>query len=283
MTATSATENGTLFVVATPIGNRSDISLRALEILKTVGVILAEDTRHSLQLLNAYGIKKPLKSLHEHNEKEKAEMVLAKIMEGESFALLSDAGTPLISDPGYVLVNLAKQRGIKVVPIPGACAFITALQAAGVTCDALSFFGFLPAKSSARLQRLEELALISHTLLFYESTHRIIDCVTDIGRVFGEDTCVAIAKELTKTYENIIRGTVTEVLAWFADDAQNIKGEFVVIIPAREQVDASNYDLAALRILMDELPLKQAVKLAAKIMDKPKNELYQIALNLKGE
>ena len=281
--ATSATENGTLFVVATPIGNRSDISLRALEILKAVGVILAEDTRHSLQLLNAYGIKKPLKSLHEHNEKEKAESVLASLKQGESFALLSDAGTPLISDPGYVLVNLAKQNGIKVVPIPGACAFITALQVAGVTCDALSFFGFLPAKSSARLQKLKELQGISHTLLFYESTHRIIDCVTDIGNVFGEDADVVIAKELTKTYENIVRGTVAEVLLWFARDSQNVKGEFVVIIPAREQIQESSYDLSTLKTLMDELPLKQAVKLAAKIMDKPKNELYQIALELKGE
>ena len=281
--ATSATENGTLFVVATPIGNRSDISLRALEILKAVGVILAEDTRHSLQLLNAYGIKKPLKSLHEHNEKEKSDMVLARLKDGESFALLSDAGTPLISDPGYVLVNLAKQHGIKVVPIPGACAFITALQAAGVTCDALSFFGFLPAKSSARLQRLKELQGISHTLIFYESTHRIIDCVTDIGSVFGDDACVVIAKELTKTYENIIRGTVKEVLSWFAGDSQNIKGEFVVIIPARVQAEESSYDLSALKILLEELPLKQAVKLAAKIMDKPKNELYQIALELRGE
>lgn len=280
---TSATENGRLFVVATPIGNKNDITLRALEILKTVGVILAEDTRHSLQLLNMYGIKKPLQSLHEHNEQDKAAAIIAQLKNGENYALLSDAGTPLISDPGYILVNLAQQEGIQVVPIPGACAFITALQAAGVACDALSFFGFLPAKSTARVKRLEELSLFPHSLLFYESTHRIISCIEDIGSVFGSDTLVVIAKELTKRHENIIRGQVTEVLAWLQEEPQNTKGEFVVIIPPRVFKLTSDYDVATLHILLDELPLKQAVKLAAKIMHKPKNELYQIALQIKGD
>lgn len=283
MTATSATENGTLFVVATPIGNRSDITLRALEILKTVGVILAEDTRHSLQLLNAYGIKKPIKSLHEHNEKDKAAEIITKLKQGENFALLSDAGTPLISDPGYILVNTAKQEGVQVVPIPGACAFITALQAAGVACDALSFFGFLPAKSAARIKRLEEIIALSHSLIFYESTHRISACIEDICKVFGSNTQIVIAKELTKTYEKIIRAQASDVIEWLQAEPQNSKGEFVIIIPPRAVKLESNYDLSTLKVLLAELPLKQAVKLAAKIMGKPKNELYQIALHLNEE
>ncbi len=279
MMATSATITGTLFVVATPIGNRNDITLRALDILKSVGVILAEDTRRTLQLLNYYGIKKPIRSLHEHNEKEKADEILNKLELGENFALVSDAGTPLISDPGYSLVSLARKRGISVVPVPGACAFITALQAAGVPCDALSFFGFLPAKANARQTKLKTLLSISHTLIFYESTHRICDCVADIGDVFGKETSLVLLKELTKTYEKFIHSSASEVLTWLQEDPQNTKGEFVLIIPPRVLPNENNEDLTILQELLHELPLKQAVKIAAKLMDKPKNELYKIALD----
>ncbi len=279
MIATSATTNGTLFVVATPIGNRSDITLRALEILKSVNMILAEDTRHTLQLLNSYGIKNAIRSLHDHNEKDKADEILNKLESGESFALVSDAGTPLISDPGYALVSQARKRGLDVVPIPGACAFVAALQAGGVPCDSFSFFGFLPAKSKARCLRLQELLTLSHTLIFYESTHRICDCIVDIGKVFGEDTSLVLVKELTKTYEKFMHASVPEVLSWLQADSQHIKGEFVLIIPARELAREDNLDLTILQELLQELPLKQAVKIAAKLTDKPKNELYKIALN----
>lgn len=280
MIATSATTSGTLFVVATPIGNRNDITLRALEILKSVDIILAEDTRHTLQLLNSYGIKNPISSLHDHNEKDKAQDILNKLESGTNFALVSDAGTPLISDPGYSLVSQARKRGLTVVPIPGACAFVTALQAAGIPCESFSFFGFLPAKSVARCTKLRELLFIPHTLIFYESTHRICDCIIDIGKVFGENTSIVLLKELTKTYEKFIHASCAEILNWLQSDSQNIKGEFVLIIPLRELVQDDNNDLKLLRELLQELPLKQAVKIAAKILDKPKNELYKIALEL---
>jgi len=280
MIATSATTNGTLFVVATPIGNRNDITLRALEILKSVDVILAEDTRHTLQLLNAYGIKNPISSLHDHNEKDKAQDILNKIETGTNFALVSDAGTPLISDPGYSLVSQARKRGLKVVPIPGACAFVTALQAAGIPCESFSFFGFLPAKSSARCTKLRKLLSISHTLIFYESTHRICECIIDIGKVFGENLQIVLLKELTKTYETFMHSPSIEILKWLESDSQNTKGEFVLIIPPRDLVQEDNNDLTILRELLRELPLKQAVKIAAKILDTPKNELYKIALEL---
>ena len=279
MIATSATINGTLFVVATPIGNRSDITLRALEILKSVAMILAEDTRHTLQLLNSYGIKNSIRSLHEHNEKEKADEILNKLESGESFALVSDAGTPLISDPGYSLVSQARKRGIDVVPIPGACAFVAALQVAGVPCESFSFFGFLPAKSKARCAKLQELLPIAHTLVFYESTHRICDCIVDIGQVFGENTPLVLLKELTKTYEKFLHAPVPEVLNWLQADSQHTKGEFVLIIPPRALAREDDVDLTILRELLQELPLKQAVKIAAKLMDIPKNELYKIALD----
>lgn len=279
MIANSATITGTLFVVATPIGNRNDISLRALEILKSVDMILAEDTRHTLQLLNFYGIKNSISSLHEHNEKDKVNEILDKIEFGSSFALVSDAGTPLISDPGYSLVSNARKRGIMVVPIPGACAFVTAMQAAGVTCDSFSFFGFLPAKSSARVAKLQDLSRIAHTLIIYESTHRICDCLKDICQVFGEETQVVLCKELTKTYERFVNATAIEVLNWLQSDGQNIKGEFVLIIPSRVFRDEINEDFTILYELQKELPLNQAVKLAAKIMGKSKNELYKIALD----
>src|SRR3990167_2382794 len=231
MAATSARTTGTLFIVATPIGNRDDITFRALETLKSVDIILAEDTRHTSHLLTSFGIKKPLQSMHAHNENDKSIEIIQQLLLGRSFALVSDAGTPIISDPGFPLVNLAKKNNINVVPIPGACAFISALSASGIPCDELSFFGFLPAKHSARYAKLSSLKNINHTLIFYESTHRIMDFIKDASDIFGSTCQMVLAKELTKTYERIIAGTILEIENWLKADAGHIKGEFVVIIP----------------------------------------------------
>lgn len=280
MTATSARTPGTLYVVATPIGNREDITLRALNILKQVNMILAEDTRHSSSLLTSLGIKKPCISLHAHNEDNKSQQILLKLLEGMSFALISDAGTPLISDPGYPLIKLAQSQQIPVVPIPGACALIAALSAAGVACDVFTFSGFLPAKQTSRRQCLESLRAIEHTLVFYESTHRILESIEDIAAVFGASCEVVLAKELTKTFERFIAGSCTDVILWLLEDKNHQKGEFVLIMPPRTpQKDTSTYE-PLLTILLEELPLKQAVKLANKITDAPKNILYDMALQL---
>lgn len=280
---TSATTMGILYIVATPIGNRDDITVRALNILQSVDTILAEDTRHSMQLLTLLGIKKPLVSLHAHNEANKSETIIAALKQGKSFALISDAGTPLISDPGYPLVKLAHSHGITVAPIPGACALIAALSAAGVPCDTFSFFGFLPAKQAARCSKLEAMRAIDHTLVFYESTHRILDCIDDIATVFGEDCECVLAKELTKTFERFIAGNSARVKAWLQSDPGHCKGEFVLIIPPRTQPDVlHNKSTQLLTVLLKELPLKQAVKIAAQLTMENKNELYKIALDLQG-
>lgn len=277
----SATTMGTLYIVATPIGNRDDITLRALNVLQSVDTILAEDTRHSIQLLTLLGIKKPLVSLHAHNEASKSDTIIEALKQGKSFALISDAGTPLISDPGYPLVNHAQSHGITVVPIPGACALIAALSAAGVPCDTFSFFGFLPAKHTARCHKLESLRSIEHTLVFYESTHRIVDSIDDIATVFGSNCELVLAKELTKTFERFIAGNSATVKAWLQADPGHCKGEFVLIIPPRVLQDEPHTKTTTLlTILLKELPLKQAVKLAAQLTNGNKNELYKLALEL---
>lgn len=278
MTASTA---GVLYIIATPIGNRDDITLRALSTLEAVDMIIAEDTRHSMPLLTALGIKKPMMSLHAHNESSKSEQIITMLLQGKSCALISDAGTPLISDPGYPLVRLAQAQHIAVVPIPGACALIAALSAAGVACDAFSFHGFLPAKQSARRQALESLSAIKHTLVFYESTHRIIDSIDDIALVFGASCELVMAKELTKTFERFVAGTCIDVKEWLLLDRNHTKGEFVLILPARELQEEPNDYKRVLSILTAELPIKQAVKLAAQLTDGNKNELYKLALELK--
>lgn len=281
MTDSSATSKGTLYIVATPIGNRDDISARAIETLKNVDIILAEDTRHSGQLLQVLGIKNTLSSMHTHNESEKSQEILHSLQQGKSFALISDAGTPLISDPGFPLVRLAQEHAIPVIPIPGACAFITALCAAGVPCETFTFCGFLPAKTTARQEKLKSLNSTYHTLIFYESTHRILDCIDDIGLIFGQDCELVLAKELTKTFERIMRSSCTQIKEWLLADKAYCKGEFVLIIPAREapESQAEEY-LAILRILLAEVSLKQAVKITAQITGGNKNELYKIALEM---
>ncbi|MGV3740161.1 MAG: 16S rRNA (cytidine(1402)-2'-O)-methyltransferase [Gammaproteobacteria bacterium] len=275
----SASTSGTLYVVATPIGNLNDISLRAIETLRTVDTILCEDTRHSRPLLHHLGIQKPLLSLHAHNEHNKVSSILEFLIAGQSIALISDAGTPLISDPGYPLVHAAREANIVVVPIPGPCAFITALSAAGVPCDVISFFGFLPPKSKARQEKLASLMHINHTLVFYESTHRIQACLEDLAEIFGNDCELVVAKELTKTYEHFIQGSISIVQAWFQAQAAHYKGEFVVIVPPRKIEQTDNRGEQILKMLLKELPLKKAVKLAAEISNSAKNDLYQLALD----
>jgi 16S rRNA (cytidine1402-2'-O)-methyltransferase len=272
-----------LYIVATPIGNLQDISLRAIEILKTVDCIVAEDTRHSQSLLQHFSIKTPTIALHEHNERERTDKLLERLQKGESIALISDAGTPLISDPGYYLVREARQAGIRVVPVPGACAAIAALSVAGLATDRFLFEGFLPAKAGARLQRLEALRNESRTMIFYEAPHRILDLLKVLPEVFGESRQIVIARELTKLFETITSGTVAELIEWVAADANQQKGEIVVIIDGIKEI-STEAELNAqkiLNILLAELPLRQAVEIAAKITGQKKNEIYDQALRIK--
>lgn len=282
MDNTSATIAGTLYVVATPIGNLQDISSRAIGILKSVDAILAEDTRHSQQLLNALGINKSLISLHAHNEADKSQLIIEKLQKGQTFALISDAGTPLISDPGFVLIRTARLRGIPIVPIPGACAFIAALSVAGIPCDSFIFAGFLPAKQHARMKKLQSLRHSEHTVILYESTHRLLDCIDDIIAVFGNDYCFFLAKEITKSFEHFIHATALEIKKWLLAEASRIKGEFVIILPAQPDLEQSSNDEHLLRVLLTELPVKQAVKLACSLSHTSKNELYKLALQLQA-
>lgn len=274
------TEPGTLYIVATPIGNREDISIRAIHILKSVDNILAEDTRHSKQLLTPLGISTPLLSLHAHNETERGDTVIKALQEGRSFALISDAGTPLISDPGFPLVRQARQLNIPVVPIPGSCALIAALSASGVPCEPFTFIGFLPAKSNARRDKLDSLKQITHTIILYESTHRIHECLVDIAEILGQDCELVLAKEITKTFETFVSGTCQELQHWLSVEKARSKGEFVLMIsPKAAELKSNHQDL--LSVLLAELPLKQAVKIACQLTGEGKNELYQLALALK--
>lgn len=271
--------SGSLYIVATPIGNQDDISIRAIRILKSVDQILAEDTRHSKPFLLTLGIDTRLTSLHAHNEADKSDEVILAMQKGQSFALISDAGTPLISDPGFPLVKKARQMGVPVIPIPGASALIAALSASGVPCDTFTFIGFLPARHTARCEKLESLRAIEHTLIMYESTHRINQCLDDIATVFGETCPLVLAKELTKTFETFVTGSCHEIQQWLQADKARSKGEFVLIIPPREVITESNHQ-KLLSILLAELPLKQAVKIASELTDENKNKLYKMALDL---
>ncbi len=267
-----------LYIVATPIGNLSDLSPRALEVLGSVDRVAAEDTRHSGRLLAHFNIKAPMISVHDHNERQRAELIIEHLRNGESVALVSDAGTPLISDPGFVLVRAVREAGFRVSPVPGCCAFIAALCASGLPSDRFLFEGFLPAKSGARLQRLKALASESPTLVFYESTHRILASLADMAEAFGGERYAVVARELTKTFETIQGGTLTELLAWIEQDPMQQKGEFVVLVQGAPQSVADNIDGEALRILhllAEELPPKKAAGLAASITGLKKNQLYQ--------
>lgn len=270
-------------MVATPIGNLQDITLRALEILKSVDVIAAEDTRHSATLLGHFGIQTKLTALHEHNERTAGEKLIAQIQAGQSVALISDAGTPAISDPGALLVKMAHEADIKVVPIPGANAAITALSASGLLMPRFLFIGFLPAKSSHRKQVLEAITDVPATLVFYEAPHRILECVADLAAILGERQ-MTFARELTKTFETIHHCKLSEALDWLQADPNQQRGEFVLLVegaPVKDEQTISPEAQRTLECLLAELPLKQAVKLAADISGVKKNALYELALTLK--
>ena len=278
--------SGILYVVATPIGNLQDISLRALDILKNVDAIAAEDTRHTSGLLNHFGISKKLIAVHEHNEHQSAEKLLMQLSAGENIALVTDAGTPGISDPGAVVVDLVRKAGVKVVPVPGASAVIAALSASGIMQNGFLFHGFLPASGSARRRALEGLKTQTVTLVFYEAPHRILECVADLSQVLGADRRITFARELTKTFETFYSCKLGDAIAWLEADTNQQRGEFVLLIeaPALKEVDAIPEDaVRILKLLLAELPLKQAVKLATDITQLKKNDLYEFALQLKNE
>jgi 16S rRNA (cytidine1402-2'-O)-methyltransferase len=270
-------------VVATPIGNLQDITLRALEIFKNVDVIAAEDTRHTAGLLSHFGIQKKLIAVHEHNEHKAALALLARLQAGENIALVTDAGTPGISDPGAIVVDVLREAGINVVPIPGASAVIAAFSAAGIVTSGFIFVGFLPASGSQRRKVLEALKTQTTTLVFYEAPHRIVQSVTDMAAVLGIDRRITIARELTKTFETIHRCQLTEAKDWLQNDPDQQRGEFVILIEAalvKAEESVSEDAKRVLKILLSEIPLKQAVKLATEISGAKKNALYEFALQL---
>ena len=278
--------SGILYVVATPIGNLQDISLRALDILKSVDAIAAEDTRHTSGLLNHFGISKKLIAVHEHNEHQSAEKLLIQLTAGENIALVTDAGTPGISDPGAVVVDLVRKAGVKVVPVPGASAVIAALSASGISQNGFLFYGFLPASGSARRRALESLKAQTVTLVFYEAPHRILECIADLSLVLGADRRITFARELTKTFETFYSCNLGEAVAWLEADPNQQRGEFVLLLEAPAQKEAEAIPEEAVRVLkllLAELPLKQAVKLATDITQHKKNDLYEFALQLKNE
>ena len=272
----------TLYIVATPIGNLDDITLRAINTLKSVDLIAAEDTRHSGLLLQHLGIKAKLFALHDHNEQEKAHVLIEKLKSGLSIALISDAGTPLINDPGYHLVKACRENNINVVPIPGACAAIAALSVAGLPSDKFCYEGFLPAKTKARQDYLSTLCEESRTMIFYESTHRLLDTLKDMQTVWGSDKHIVLAKELTKTWETIVSFPVNELIDWLNQDASRQKGEFVLIVAGytESNKDIDPKAINTLKLLQKELPLKKAAAITAEIYGLKKNQLYQIGLNL---
>ena len=268
-----------LYVVATPIGNLEDCSTRAIEILQTVDQIAAEDTRHSQKLLKYFGITTPLISLHEHNETISSKILLNCLKKNRSIALISDAGTPLINDPGYRLVKLAHQHGIPVIPIPGPCALITALCASGLPCDRFIFEGFLPGKNSARLKKLQEFLYETRTIIFYEAPHRILELIDDMLAVFGPKRYVVLSRELTKAFETIHGDNLEKLNIWLNSDKNQQKGEFVILVEGAEYLSPYEIDRQRiLGILLAELPIKQATSLAAKITHAKKNKLYALAL-----
>lgn len=283
MGSTSAA--GVLSIVATPVGNLQDISLRALATLKVVDCVAAEDTRHSRKLLQHFGIDKPMLSLHQHNEQQRIKEIMSKLREGKHVALICDAGTPLISDPGYMLVKEVREEGFQVTPVPGSCAAIAALSVSGLATDRFQFEGFLPASASARRQRLQSLSRQTSTLVFYEAPHRILALCQALMECFGEERRSVFARELTKTYETIHGATLKEQWTWLNADANQQRGEFVVMVEGfQEQSQAASLSLEAqqlMDLLMEELPPNRAAQLAAKYFKLPKKVFYDYALGKK--
>ncbi|WP_104401295.1 16S rRNA (cytidine(1402)-2'-O)-methyltransferase [Vibrio penaeicida] len=277
----SPSEVSTLYIVPTPIGNLGDITQRAIEVLSNVDLIAAEDTRHTGKLLSHFNISTKTFALHDHNEQQKAQVLVDRLQQGLSIALVSDAGTPLISDPGYHLVNQCRQAGVKVVPLPGACAVVTALSAAGLPSDRFSFEGFLPPKSKGRKDKFLEIAKAERTCIFYESPHRIMDSLKDMLEILGSDREVVLARELTKTYETIQGMPLGELIPWIEENDNRKKGEMVLLIHGhREQATEEIPDevTRTLSILTKELPLKKAAAMTAEIYNLKKNALYKWGL-----
>jgi len=274
---------GTLFIVATPIGNLDDITFRAVEILESIDIVFAEDTRHSKKLLKHLNIVKPIRAFHEHNERDKTKAIIGELHSGKSIALISDAGTPLISDPGYFLVAQAKKEDIRVVPIPGASALITALSASGLASDNFTFLGFLPSKKTARIKLLKSLLYQTETSIFYESPKRILATLTDMYAIFGGSREVCIAKELTKLFETIQTDSIPNLIKYLTADENNQKGEFVILISANDKIDIVEAETqldSLLPILCAEMGASKAAKLAAKITGIDKKICYKKAIDL---
>lgn len=273
----------TLYVVATPIGNLSDVTLRALEVLRAVDVIAAEDTRMTARLLDRHGIAGKMVAVHEHNERASAERITGMLAEGKSVALVSDAGTPAISDPGACVVAAVRAAGYPVVPVPGPSAVVAALSASGFENSRFLFCGFLPARAAERRGVLADLAAQTATLVFYEAPHRVVECVADLCAILGAERDIVFARELTKIHETIHRCRLAEAVAWLEADDNHRRGEFVLVVAGAPQVrgsDEVDYDVM-LKILLGELPLKQAVALAVKLTGGSRNVLYERALALK--
>ncbi len=282
-----STQTGVLYVVATPIGNLGDITQRAVEVLNSVDLIAAEDTRNSQKLLRHFSISVPMMAFHEHNERDQSNEIIRRLQAGESIALISDAGTPLISDPGYELVTLIHQQGLKVVPIPGASALISALSVAGMATDRFCFEGFLPSKVGAREKRLSELKNEPRTLVFYEAPHRILACVESIVTVFGEQRMLTLVRELTKIYETIKRARAQELCDWIRDNPEQQKGECVLVVEGAEPTeDAEHANIKVetiLKALLSKMSVKDAAHMCAELTGKKKNALYEQALLLRDE
>lgn len=273
---------GSLYVVATPIGNLDDMSVRALKVLHEVALIAAEDTRHSARLMQHFGISTPLAACHEHNERDEGSRFITRLLAGDDIALISDAGTPLISDPGYHLVRQARAAGVPVVPVPGACALIAALSAAGLPSDRFIFEGFLPAKAVGRRAKLEKVKEEPRTLIYYEAPHRILECLQDMELVFGADRHALLAREITKTFETLKGLPLGELRAFVEGDSNQQRGECVVLVAGWTQPEEDDVVGAEARrvlgLLLEEMPLKRAAALAAEITGVRKNLLYQVAL-----
>jgi 16S rRNA (cytidine1402-2'-O)-methyltransferase len=273
-----------LYVVATPIGNLRDITLRALDVLTGADVVAAEDTRNTSHLLKSHGIHaKQLIAVHQHNERGSAEKMVASIQSGQSVAFVSDAGTPAVSDPGALLVQAVLAAGLRVIPIPGASAAVAALSASGLAAPHFLFYGFLPNKSAARRTVMQGLIAHPYTLVFYEAPHRIVECVDDLCAVLGGERQIVLAREVTKLFETIHSCKLSEAQTWLLSDANQQRGEFVVLVSGAMPAEGlSSEVLSTLKILLEDLPLKQAVQLATKITGANRSELYQLALELKG-
>jgi 16S rRNA (cytidine1402-2'-O)-methyltransferase len=275
-------KSGQLFIVATPIGNLNDITYRAIETLNAVDTIAAEDTRHTGRLLSHYGITTKTTAFHDHNEKEKANLLISWLKAGRDIALVSDAGTPLISDPGYAIVNACRDEGIRVIPIPGACAVIAAVSCSGLATDNFTFMGFIPVKQKAKQDFLQQVTALTGTAICYESPRRIVDSVEAVIEVLGKDTQVVLAKEITKTFETFYSGSATELLVWLKEDLVHQKGEMVLMISTKKEkvTDLPEPAIALLKQLKVELPLKKAAAIVAVHYELKKNDLYKFGLTL---